>query len=71
MAAKDWEEGSNTVVLLGTRDEQELLELSQKALESGIAYSSFTEPDRNDELTAIAIAPEGRRICRDLKLLGV
>ena len=71
VAAKDWALDSNTIVLLTMEDEKELLGLSQKALKKGVAHSAFTEPDRNDELTAVAIAPEGRRICHNLKLLGV
>jgi len=52
------------------RDEAELIKLSLKAEKKGIAYSPFREPDLENSITALAIAPEGRRICKDLKLLG-
>lgn len=68
---KTWYEGSNTLVLLGVQDEPGLALMGRKALDRGIAHSAFREPDRGNELTAMAIAPEGRRLCRDLPLLGV
>ncbi|OGF52928.1 MAG: hypothetical protein A2Z21_01860 [Candidatus Fraserbacteria bacterium RBG_16_55_9] len=70
--ARGWYERSNTLVLLGVQDEPGLILVGQEALGRGISHSAFREPDRGNELTAIAVAPEGRKICRDLKLfLGV
>lgn len=60
------------VVLCGVRDESTLLRYCERLEDRGIPFSRFTEPDRNDELTAIATAPvngEARKVFRKLQLV--
>jgi hypothetical protein len=45
------------LVLLGVRDEQELFQTLCRLEALGITFKVFREPDRNNELTAIATAP--------------
>lgn len=63
-----WREASNTLVLLSTEDGDSLHSLLEQALEHGIPVAPFYEPDLDDELTAIAIGPQGKRLCRKLRL---
>jgi peptidyl-tRNA hydrolase len=65
---KLWYEMSNTLALLEVNDEPALEKLLEKALWRGVAVSSFREPDRQNELTALALGPEGRRLCQGLPL---
>jgi hypothetical protein len=59
-----------TLIILGVRDLAELLAWEQLLLDSRIKYSVFTEPDRGDEKTAIAVHPLARPyLFRKLKLL--
>lgn len=61
-----WYSKSNTLVLLSVPDEPRLLQLLDSALERGYPVAPFREPDRSDELTALALAPVGKRLCRNL-----
>jgi hypothetical protein len=63
-----WYETSNTVVLLATEDEDRLETLLEEARRAGVSAAPFYEPDRDHELTAIALGNEGRRLCRRLPL---
>lgn len=63
-----WYKGSNTLALLAVEDEDSLQELLSRAQLRRIPCSGFWEPDRDDELTAIAIGPEGKGLCRRLRL---
>lgn len=67
-----WYNNSNYLALLVVSNVEELNYLLHKAEQQGIAVAAFHEPDLNNELTAIAIAPGemSRRLCRRLKLLG-
>jgi hypothetical protein len=49
-------------------NEDALEALAKKAEGRYIQVSRFREPDRNNELTAIALGPEGRRITSSLPL---
>jgi hypothetical protein len=55
---------------LEIENETELRNLRDKAALLGIANSSFIEPDFDNSLTAIALAPipESKRLCSNLKL---
>lgn len=66
--AKAWFEISNTLAFLGVDNETELKVLVGKAEQSGVSVAAFYEPDRDNELTAIAVAPEGKRLTRNLRL---
>jgi hypothetical protein len=54
-------------VLLQVPDEEALLRLNESA--NGTPRSLFREPDVDDEATALAIAPSGRRLISNLPLL--
>jgi hypothetical protein len=60
--------------LLGVKNEQQLHKAYQSLVASGIQVAAFEEPDRNNELTAIASAPlpedsEQRHLFRRFQLL--
>lgn len=50
--ATNWTNG--TLVYLGVKNEQELYKWMHKLEMDNIQYSTFTEPDRNNEITALA-----------------
>jgi len=60
---RHWYEKSNTLAFLAVPDEPALARLLSEARARGIACSAFQEPDRDDELTAVAIGPQGKRLC--------
>ena len=61
-----WDNG--TLIYLGVRDEQELEKWAYKLTMRGKTWRGFTEPDRNNELTAIAIIDNGE-FFKNLRLL--
>lgn len=65
---RQWYEHSNNLVVVCVRSEGELLRLYRKADDAGIAVAAFSEPDLHDHWTAIAIAPDGARLCSSLPL---
>lgn len=72
MEAKAWHLASNTLAFLATTDEGSLISLYEEAKSRGFLVSLFREPDRNDEVTALALEPRGKQLCRGLNLaLGV
>ena len=66
--ARNWHGESNTIVLLAVPDEASLAALLRKAKDKLAPISAFHEPDRQGELTAVALGPSGRRFVRDLPL---
>lgn len=64
--ARQWFETSNTLALLSVVNEHALGVLVEKANDQDITVAAFREPDRGDELTAIALGPHGKRITRRL-----
>lgn len=67
-----WQDASNTVAVLAVPDERALERLVARAREAGVPVVCWREPDRADELTAVALGPgpETRRLCRGLPLAG-
>ena len=65
-----WFERSNYLAVLSVRNEQELLNLIDKASKKGLKYSIFFEPDLRYEITAIALEPgkESKKLCGKLRL---
>ena len=64
------------LVLIGVKNEPELLKAYEKLQHFGIQVAKFNEPDRNNETTAIASAPiphdsEQRRLFRGYRLLDL
>jgi hypothetical protein len=64
----EWFETSNTIVLLEVLDIDELSDLAFDLERQGARIAKFIEPDLGYELTAIAVAPEGRGRCGRLPL---
>lgn len=63
-----WHEQSNTLALLSVASEAELDALAQAAERKRIPCSRFHEPDRNNELTAIALGERGKSLVAKLPL---
>jgi len=57
-----WRTQSQTLALLEAENELELRYLLELAERRGIPAAPFHEPDRDDELTAVAFGPTGRRL---------
>lgn len=68
--ARAWFEQSNYLAFLSTKDEGSLMKLIEKAKSKGIEFSIFSEPDLDNQITAITLAPgiESKRLCSNLKL---
>ena len=67
-AARAWHGTSNTLALLSVPDEGSLAALIEPAQWRGIELAAFREPDRGNELTALAIGPRGKSLCARLRL---
>lgn len=63
-----WYRSSNHLAVLSVADEPALFDLVTRAEQRGFKVSLFREPDRGDELTAIALEPAAKRLCQGLKL---
>jgi Peptidyl-tRNA hydrolase PTH2 len=63
-----WYKQSNTLAFLVVADEPALGVLLQKAANRNIPVAPFHEPDRNNEMTAIALGPAARNLCSGLPL---
>lgn len=61
-----WFETSNTLAFLKVANEPALARLLERARWKGYEASGFREPDRGNELTAIAIGPRGKSLCQSL-----
>ena len=55
--SKEWNTNSKYLVFLTVENESELHKLLQKIQIRDLKYSTFTEPDIGDQLTAIALEP--------------
>ena len=55
--AKSWHTNSNYIILLATKSLESLQLLKKVAINRGVLYSAFHEPDLDDALTAIAFEP--------------
>lgn len=67
---KDWYYFSKAITLLAVPNEDELKYLISKLSEKKILFSIFIEPDINNQVTAIAIAPslEAKKLCSSIPL---
>lgn len=54
------------LILLRCKSESELIKLIQSVYAENVMYHSFSEPDMNDELTALATAPISQELGRKL-----
>ena len=68
--AADWHNVSNYLGFLSVENEQELVVLAEQAEALGIAFCIFREPDIDDKITAIALAPghASKKLCSKLPL---
>jgi peptidyl-tRNA hydrolase len=66
--AQAWIQESNFLIILSVKNEQELKALGDEADKQGLPVTWFTEPDIEDELTAIAIAPSPQTVELTCKL---
>jgi hypothetical protein len=66
----DWISNSEYICILEIDNEPELVKLWEKSKQENIPSSCFVEPDYDNSLTAIALAPgpESKKLCSDLKL---
>lgn len=65
---REWFETSNTIALLEVANEQALGVLMKKARDRDVPVAAFREPDRANELTAIALGPQGKKLTKNLRL---
>lgn len=68
--AECWYKQSNYLGFLSVANEQELLELIELATAHDIRLSVFREPDVDNQITAIALAPgqKSKKLCSRLPL---
>ncbi len=57
----EWYEKSNNIVVLQAEGKEHLAKIAYDLNNNGVRVSLFREPDINDELTAIAVAPSGAK----------
>lgn len=67
---QQWHSSSNYLACLSTKDESSLRNLLHRLIAEGIKHVTFTEPDLENQITAIAIEPSEmtRRICSSFPL---
>lgn len=63
-----WFKESNYLALLCVTDETELVRLCVHAEQKGHKFSVFREPDIGNQVTAIALEPGAKKLCRKLDL---
>lgn len=67
---QEWVDTQKTIVILGVRDLNQLLRWEQLLRDSHTKHAVFEEPDRGDEMTAIAVHPNADPyLFRNLRLL--
>jgi peptidyl-tRNA hydrolase len=67
-SVREWNAGSNNLVLLHVPDEAWLDALAQRCEAAGVAVSRFHEPDFGEALTAIALGAGAKRLVSSLPL---
>jgi peptidyl-tRNA hydrolase len=67
-----WLEDSQYLIVVSVPSESDILEIEKKALTHNLKYSIWSEPDLDNEITAIALAPgsTAARLCSNLPLAG-
>lgn len=65
-----WRDTSNVIVCLQVHDEASLLALAREASVRGCEHAVFREPDFGNAATAVALAPSGAEIVKELRLAG-
>lgn len=57
LITSEWYRNSNYIAILAAKDEDELTAFCKRLVKKGIKFSTFREPDLDNELTAIALEP--------------
>jgi len=70
LEAQSWHKNSNYIAVLQAANENDLINIIRKASNKDIKFSTFQEPDLNNEYTAIVLdcCNESKKICSNLKL---
>lgn len=63
---RSWYRGSNCVALLSVPDEAALADLLGRAADADLMTAWFREDDLGGSLTAVALEPGARRLCKGL-----
>jgi len=66
-SAPKW--GNQTLIYLGVKNLNELLRWCFKLGQKNIDFVSFSEPDMDNEMTAIAALVDNEKVFKNLKLL--
>lgn len=66
-----WYKASNTLVMLRVQNEKTLEELLFQAVQRGFPSAPFHEPDLSNQLTAVTLGSEAKKLVQNLKLVGV
>lgn len=67
---KEWAGRDKTIVIVGVRDEAELLRYERRLRDARVVCEAFAEPDRGGEKTALAAHPSADpHLFRHLRLL--
>lgn len=68
--AAQWLQESNFLIILSEENEERLIAFGKWIEQNNIPVTWFTEPDINDQVTAIALAPSPRTVelCKTLPL---
>ena len=64
----NWMTSSNNLVLLEVEDEPQLVQLIKQVVATGVKRAVFREPDFDDAITAVALAPEAASLVSNLRL---
>lgn len=69
---RSWRQESNTVAILGARDETHLHEVEDQAGMYGIPTATFQEPDMGNSTTVLVLGPHPatRKVTKGLPLLS-
>ena len=67
-AYESWRDESQTLALLEAPNEHALRDLLERAGWTGVPAAGFKEPDLDNALTAVALGPAGKRLCRRFPL---
>lgn len=67
-----WRETSNTVAILGVKDEAHLVEVQEQADLYDIPFATFQEPDMGNSTTVLVLGPHPatRKVTKGLPLLS-
>lgn len=65
---KSWYSNSNTIVILAVKNEEELINIANKAKSQNMSCALFKEPDLQDQVTVATFGPECKKILSSIPL---